>query len=362
MDYPNARPGGPGFGFSSSNNPLLRNFRVKAAGCQTKAVRAVAASATLLGYASTLCVFLYDAVSFELRGVLAGEHDAALLCIAFHPNPRPGTELLASCSRCGVVCVWDAVRCRKLAVLQLGAASGALALDWSPRGDSPRSNFLALSLITGDLKVWEVADGGPSPASARDLVSVRSHKSMGLVCRFSGRDGWRLATGHSDGSVLLTYCEADGRVSDRGDHQSLKPHAAAKASANLACRVVDLQWDPLSDVYLLAAYAHSQMVLWDATSRQPMRVYDSVHCGGLRGVAWLPWAPGSFATVASKAGVVREWNVSQPGPQRSNRLSGVGATSLAFAAHGSGAEPRCLVGFADGSVVAFHAPRRQAEW
>lgn len=78
--------------------------------------------------------------------------------------------------------------------------------------------------------------------------------------------------------------------------------------------VVDLQWDPLSSVYILVAYKNGSIALWDADMEDELQRFDRKGAG-LRALVWMPWSPGSFASVESRTSVMRIWNVSQRVPQ-----------------------------------------------
>lgn len=105
--------------------------------------------------------------------------------------------------------------------------------------------------------------------------------------------------------------------------------------------MVDLQWDPRSDHYLLVAYKDgaarcrpplhccSQNIagsikLWDAESDTDLMTYEKQAGGerprhfpalltlraGVSAVRWIPSQPGGFLTTDSKTGLIRLWNVS----------------------------------------------------
>ncbi len=59
--------------------------------------------------------------------------------------------------------------------------------------------------------------------------------------------------------------------------------------------VVDLQWDVLSDFYVIVSYKNGDIFLWDMESEAALSSFDR-QGAGVRGLAWMDWAPGNFAT------------------------------------------------------------------
>lgn len=124
--------------------------------------------------------------------------------------------------------------------------------------------------------------------------------------------------------------------------------------------MVEMQWDPLSETYVLVANALGTVVLFDVSTGMEMTVFDRA-AGGLTGIGFIPGEPGNFVTAADKTGILRIWNVSQKSPKGVCRPSKSGFQSLMFAPgeHGhNGAATVCS--FNDGSCGVYDL--RKKSW
>lgn len=124
--------------------------------------------------------------------------------------------------------------------------------------------------------------------------------------------------------------------------------------------MAEMQWDPLSESYILVANALGTVVLFDVSASMEMTVFDRA-AGGLTGIGFIPGEPGNFVTAGEKTGILRLWNVSQKSPKGVCRPSKSGFQNLIFAPgeHGqNGAATVCS--FNDGSCGVYDL--RKKSW
>ncbi len=115
-----------------------------------------------------------------------------------------------------------------------------------------------------------------------------------------------------------------------------------------------MQWDLLSNHYLLVAHKDGAVALWDAESLAPLHAFDR-QGGGVTALAWMPWAPGNFATVNSRTGVMRVWNVSQTQPIELVRVNKTGVGCFVIVP----GERQAVYAGVDGVVGVFDLDRRR---
>ena len=74
--------------------------------------------------------------------------------------------------------------------------------------------------------------------------------------------------------------------------------------------IADVQWDPLSEGYLLLGCRSGVIHMYDVDANAQLQTFDKAPGGGLQMLAWVPGVPGDFVSVSHKTGVLRVWNVS----------------------------------------------------
>ena len=57
-----------------------------------------------------------------------------------------------------------------------------------------------------------------------------------------------------------------------------------------------MAWDPLGANCMVTAYVCGITVMWDVETSSQLSTFQKQPLG-IRGMGWLPWAPGSFMTV-----------------------------------------------------------------
>ena len=310
----------------------LRQFRLSPSGCQSWHTRVMGSGGNYFVYCSTLAVYVYNLETLALEKLLTG-HKRTITCLSWSPHTD---DVFATCANDAQLIVWSASLGRALSSIAMPPVEGSapIAIDWSPT----REHIVAVADTGGSMHMWDT--------SAR-TVSVsynRIHKSrQGLrVMRWNPHQDQLLASGHADGSLCL-YLTAESSVS----RMAPKDRSA----------VVDLQWDPLSPFYMIVAYKAGDISLWDMESETELHQFNRQGTG-LRSLAWMEWAPGSFASVNSRTGVIQVWNVSQKHPQDLVRVGNCGFHSMTFVP----GSQQALCAFGDGSVAVFHMGKRQTQF
>ncbi|GBG24710.1 WD repeat-containing protein 17 [Hondaea fermentalgiana] len=228
---------------------------------------------------------------------------------------------------------------------------------------------IALATVRGSVILWNIATSShrmlvqrtvPTKLSVGDTRQWKdSHRPTVLRCNLHPVSG-EIAVGFKDGRIELVSVHQDVQTPvaffyEKGCDvgKTSQPKSAQRTG-----RVVDLQWDPFSPNYLLAAYADcDEVVLWDCLEKIP-RVVQTFplenRTRAVAGLAWQSWAPGNFTTVSEKgAGLMHVWNVSQKTPIETLRISN-GSAGVAMSAWGS----LCLIGLENGAMVTYDAQRR----
>ena len=92
-----------------------------------------------------------------------------------------------------------------------------------------------------------------------------------------------------------------------------RAHSATLDVMHKGDALLDAQWDPLSESYLLVGGRSGTLHMYDVESKQTLQTFDQER--GLCSLAWVPAAPGDFVTASDKTGLLKVWNVSQRAPR-----------------------------------------------
>lgn len=311
----------------------MKQFKLVPSGCQGWHTGVLGAGGGRFAYCSTLAIYVYDAETFTLQKLLTG-HDRAITGLTWNPQEP---LIFATCSLDATAIVWNAstgvrVKTRALEVLPHG-------LDWNPH----IATEVAWFDESGGVHLWHIDDNKTSRIT--ETSTKEGHKIR--VMRWNVRRPGVIACGHADGSLSIVQPEARGS-------QRLQRVPGGKEHS---VPVVDLRWDMLSPLYLLCGYKNGDVSLWDMEACAELNVFDR-QGAGLRAIGWLEWAPGNFATVNNRTGVIRVWNVSQRHPLELVRATRTGFQAVAFIP----GEQQALCAFTDGSVGVFHLGQKQMQY
>jgi WD40 repeat protein len=283
-----------------------------------------------MGWCSNFAIYVADLRTYQLRHILSG-YSLPITCMDWSSgNP---SHIVCS-SMDGTVTVWDVEK--EVSVHTLTLDSPALHVQWC-RGDP---EMIAIASEDGIVRFW-------NPMASKSLVSREFAFSPVTVLRWSYKVRSMLASGHADCSIHV-FNTANGEAS--GGHRIKCSDAKF---GNHTDGVVDLQWDPLSDNYLIASFGSGVMALYDTHERVQVRAFDKSP-GGNRCLEWLPTSPGSFLAASDKHGSIRQWNVSQNSPEASFKVGNSGIRSLRVL-------PGCntvLVGASDGQIGLYNMRKK----
>ena len=91
----------------------------------------------------------------------------------------------------------------------------------------------------------------------------------------------------------------------------------------------DIQWDPLSDKYLLVAFKDGSLALFDVETAQILQIFDKIS-SGIKSIAWNKASPGEFFTVTDKIAALKVWNVSKKNPVETVKLGNSGISHISY--------------------------------
>jgi WD40 repeat protein/predicted Ser/Thr protein kinase len=324
---------------------------------------------TLASAGKDCLVYLRDAASGDLRGVLRG-HSGEVNSVEFD---RQG-QRLATASDDGSARVWDAATGRQLQRLD-GHGGEVVAAVFTPDGRA-----LVTAGQDGYLRQWPLAGGQPAramPAHA-DRIEGMALSPNGLRVASAGKDGYlrvhELATGRlrwermvAREATAVAYAP-DGRTLAVGAGDGNVRLLRESDGATLSCvqttsgvRVEDLAFSP--DGRTLAVCGlEGRLRLWDVRTGTLQHCLDG-DCPRFWCVAFS--SDGKKLWAGARDGRVREWDLAL---SREPRLLAAGgdACSLAFAADAGllvSAGKDGVVRFwdpADGRELAGSAPLRLA--
>jgi len=262
----------------------MRQLRLVPSGVQKWNWNSIAATSDAFAYASTMALHIFRLADMTLHKMIAA-HERTVVAICWSPK---NSNLLASCSANAMAIIWDIENEAEKCSIKLDATP--VAMDWASSGDQ-----VAFVLENGDVKAWNYTTGTQSK-----LFSVAA-KDSAKVLRWHPHVATRLLVGDTVGSIHV-YDSVNGKV--------IKILGKAKTSKD---PVTDAQWDPLSEVYLLAAFQDGSLVLYDANTQQELHTFDK-QAQSIKSIAWARAQPGNFLTATDRVGLLRLWNVSQKAP------------------------------------------------
>ncbi|XP_046772584.1 WD repeat-containing protein 17 isoform X2 [Gallus gallus] len=291
----------------------VRQVGLLAAGCQPWNKDVCAASGDRFAYCATLAIYIYQLDhqynEFKLRAIMS-EHKKTITAISWCPhNP----DMFASASADSLVIIWNVTEQKVVAKLDdTKGIPASLSWCWN-EGDA-----VAFVSHRGPLYIWTIS--GP-------LSVVTAHKGahsfLSDIClfRWHPKKKGKVVFGHTDGSLSIF------QPGSKNQKHVLRPESLKGTDEEDP--VTALEWDPLSNDYLLVANLHNGIQLVDSESLSCITKFNfpsaaaSVQC-----LAWVPSAPGMFITGDSQVGVLRIWNVSHTTPIDNLKLKNSGFHSL----------------------------------
>ena len=270
-------------------------------------------------YCSSFAIYVYRLSDFFLERVIS-EYDKNITSFSWNPHDR---NIIVVASKDATVTLWNLETERSVQFLKFDECEPEL-VDWNPFDP----NVIAISCDDGDLRIWNLQLNSALVVSEVDFSPV-------TAMRYSPRVMGLIACGHEDNCVSFY------------DTATRKCRRCKASKDRVGQGVLDLQWDPLSDNYILVSFDSGDVALYDYVSLEEMRTFER-QSGGMNHLSWIRASPGTFLASSSKHGVVREWNVSQVAPKRSYKVSNCGLINLATV--GDGSHPKILFANREGCV------------
>ncbi|OQR81553.1 WD repeat-containing protein 17 isoform X3 [Thraustotheca clavata] len=325
----------------------FQQYRIVPSGCMHRRgfgnLHIVGANAknTLFSFCSTLAVYIYQADTIRLYRLLSTKDN--LMGMAWFPLVCH-SHYLAAVSMEGRLTLWHVDNEEIVFEAWLPTKKPPTSLEWSPHETSILK--LAIACADKNIYVWSI-DLESGSQDVKFLLNKSTEAAI-TVIRWNAQQKGMLAMGFENGSIGIHTAKEKNPFIITRDKKSKKMDLA----------ITDMQWDTLSNIYLLVAYKDGHCALWEVTetSGNQLHTFDK-QGSGTNAISWLPSAPGQFVTANARSGILKVWNVSQPQPLQHIRVRSSGIHSIALL---NGQQLICAA--VDGSVGVFHMIKQQLEW
>ncbi|XP_038063248.1 WD repeat-containing protein 17-like [Patiria miniata] len=290
----------------------MKQVGLLSAGCQPWNSDVVATSGDRFAYCATLAIYVYqldrNLNEFKLHAIMS-EHKKTVTAIRWHPR-RP--DLFASAGCDNRLYLWDVAQECTVAMVEY-AKCAPKCIDWCLL----EQDSLTFIHGRGPLMLWPFSRGG-------ELSPHREAQGFASdVCKFR----W-----HHRGIGKAVFGHADGSLSFLNAGSKFYKHVMRPEPTNGSEEddpVIDLEWDPLSDDYLLVANKRLGVRMIDGASRTAFMKFELPSAmATVKTLAWVPSAPGMFVTGDTNSGVLRLWSVSKSSPILSLSLKKMGFHAL----------------------------------
>eukprot|EP00762_Andalucia_godoyi_P002785 ANDGO_04516.mRNA.1 putative WD repeat-containing protein alr2800 len=315
----------------------MKQLHIIPAGCQIWNKSVCGFGGGRFAYCSSLAIYVYSLDTFQLERVIHAHHKniTSLTWCTMSPN------IVATCAHDKTIRVWNLDT-----GLQIGDMSTELhdpvVLEWNPFHPS----CFASASVKGVIRIWDYPTRMFGAANFDIDAPLR-------VLRWHPRRQNLLAGGFEDGSVVTM----DSSILKRGTlfRSAVLDSRTDVDSGN--CKVEDIQWDPLSDTYILIAFSSGHVVLFDISSGSEIKHFERI-AGGIQSLAWIPSEPGNFFSADKRTGVLRYWNVSQKSAIDAFKLANSAFQNTVYDdKHNS-----MLCTFSDGSIGLYNTRRRRYDY
>ncbi|XP_033115625.1 WD repeat-containing protein 17-like [Anneissia japonica] len=287
---------------------MMKQVGLLSAGCQPWNSDVCAASGDRFAYCATLAIYIYKLDhhynEFKLEAIMS-EHKKTITAISWNPTDP---DVFASTGADNQVVIWNITKQKAVASL---ANTNAVpnSVGWVL---NDKETVVYVS-GRGPLYIWNYRTNG-SITNHKD-----THNFISDVTKFRlhYKQIGRMVFGHADGS--LSFFNTDRRP----NKHVLRPENVDGSEDDDP--VMDLEWDPLSLDYLLVVHVQCGVRLVDCESLNVITVFQLPNSAtAVQTLAWIPTAPGMFATGDTHHGIIRFWTVSNPAPICSLNLKKTG--------------------------------------
>jgi WD40 repeat protein len=305
---------------------MLKQIKLCPSGCQYWNKSVVARNGKLLAYCSTLAIYFVDMDTFSIAKIIAA-HDQTITCISWNSlNPVQ----LASVSMDNLLYIWNLST--DIPDVQLNLPGAVLMIEFNPN----KVDELLLLHENGDIRILNTLTKALTKKA--NYAGLRP-KSLKFHPSFPGR----FALGCNEGGALACLMSTD----------SVKKLDLNKNSPPSE----DIQWDPLSEKYLLVAFKDGSLALFDVETTQIMMSFERISTG-IKSIAWNKSSPGEFFTVTDKIAALKIWNVSKKNPVDTVKLGNSGISHIGYM-HDRG---ELICAFKNGSMGVYSLLKKKLEF
>ena len=211
-------------------------------------------------------------------------HKKTITSISWHPRD---TDVIASSSADREIVVWNIPEQKVIARINQ-VHDIPTCIEWCPH----EKEAIAFTNGIRPLYIWHCPMGQSWDSELISHKETFSFHSGISYFAWSPKKTGKIAFGHNDGSIsVLTPGE-------KAQKHVCKPEPADGEGSDEENFVQALQWDPLSNDYLLVANAKfGGMRLIDTTSASVITNFKLPSAAAkIKSFSWIPTAPGMFVT------------------------------------------------------------------
>jgi WD40 repeat protein len=315
-----------------SNAGKMRQIGILPAGCQISGKSILYADHNRIYYASTLSIYVYSAKTYLLEKVIAISEKT--VCGLSVSALNPDLVATVSCDGCGSL--W---RLSDSSLISRANTSIMSRLNIVLMELNSTNCVIVVSEPHVRLLFW---DTSKVMSPLVEIFAVKKANLKATCAAWNPSSQNRLAIGCNNSWILL--------FNTKDKSQNILQVAERTTP------IVQLQWDKLSSVYLVAAYRNF-LSLWDTEALAELHVFEKQH-SPITGIAWLDWTAGNFISTNEKSGIGKIWNVSQKQPLESVKISTCGIIDCFVSA----TTKSVVTANSDGSVSVFNLQRKQLEF
>ncbi|GFN83793.1 WD repeat-containing protein 17, partial [Plakobranchus ocellatus] len=243
------------------------------------------------------------------------EHKKTISAICWCPE-KP--DYLASSSLDGLLVVWDVAK--QQVVAKYVCKDPVMHIGWTLN----KRQCLAFMNKSGPLWLWYIQDG-KNLSMVKETQNFSSHVT---TFRWHHEKHNCIAFGHGDGSISVLDIDLEKYTGNKAHKHVFKPDASASLSGDIDESddpVMTLEWDPLSQDYLLVCNQAAGVRLVDVPGQRVIMFFALPSAASrVQTMSWIHNAPGMFVTGDCMGGILRVWNVSKSTPIQNMKIKRTG--------------------------------------
>nr|KAI8756432.1 WD repeat-containing protein 17-like [Biomphalaria glabrata] len=296
---------------------MVKQVELVPAGCQPWNHDVVAVHGDKFAYSATLAIYIYKFDpkynEYYLLSIMS-EHKKTITSICWCPE---NSNYLASSSVDGTVIVWDIIK--QATVARHTSKEAVFSLGWSHDG----RHCLGVMNKKGPLWLWYTEDG----KNVSMVKETQNYSSPVTLFRWHHEKHACLAFGHENGTLSVL------EIGSKSLKHLFKPEDSGEYEEN-SNPIITLEWDPLSNDYLLICNKLEGVRLVDISSQRLIMQFQLPSAASqVQTLAWIKNAPGMFVTGDFKGGILRVWSVSNVTPIENIKIKAIGFHRLEVLKH-----------------------------